>query len=159
MSEFGNDAYVQLASLSVYVATIVWGGLAFVDIRRSHQARSVKYIAAGLTTLSIMTATMFVIAQIPWILEQQWRVSSVADTLAWLLHDWLNGLSHLALVLAVRAFVRWDPPALCLTHGVCPPGALARFHDERDQKLTGLTRDIAKLQARIDHLLEDMERD
>lgn len=159
LSAIGPDTWVQLLSLIVYVGAIVWGGLAFLDIRRSHHARAVKYLASGLVTLSLTTAGVFITAQIPWIVDQQWRVMSLTETLTWLLYDWLNGLAHLAIVLAVRAFMRWELPTPCQAGGVCPSSLLVRRAREQDQELTGMRASIQTLQQRIEHLAEDMTRD
>jgi len=156
LSSVSLDSYIQLLSLIVYVAAILWGWLAFFDIKHSHHTLSVKYVASAVTFLSMLTAGLFIAAQLPWILEQQWKVMSFAETLAWLVYDWTNGLAHLSVVLCVRAFMRWELSAPC-QHGVCPSAALAREDAVHRQQLTVLGRDIAALQRRIGLL--DREED
>lgn len=154
-STFEPETYIHIASLAVYVAALVWSVLAFIDIRQSSYPRAVKYVASGLVMLSVMTAVMFIASQIPWILDKQWKTISLYEALSWLLYDWLNGLSHLALVLAVRAFMRWTPPTPCQSHGTCPSSALARREREQDRELSGLSRDIQQLQQRIEHITDE----
>jgi hypothetical protein len=153
----GPDVYIQLLSLIVYFAAIAYGILAAFDIRKSHHSLTLRYLASGLVLLSSATAIIFIIAQVPWIVEQQWRVMSFAETLAWLMYDWLNGLTHLAIVLAVRAFMRWEQITPCLHGGVCPSAILIRRDLEHDSKLSRLALDIDKLQRRIELL--DLEED
>lgn len=153
------DTLVQLASLSVYAATLIWGGLAFRDVACSEHPRSVRYIAFGLVTLSMMTAAIFIVVQWTWIVQQQWKILSLAETLGWLMYDWLNGLTHLAIILAVRAFMRWEQPRPCQATGVCPAHQLARREREQDREIDGIATGIEALQQRIDKLSETMTRD
>ena len=150
------DAVIQLLSLIVYLAAILWGGLAVIDIRRSHYQLSVKYIASALIALSVGTAVAFSVAQTYWSLTGTINEMSFAETAAWMLYDWLNGLSHLAVVLAVRAFMRWDQSPTCqATGGVCPSHRLVRREVEQDKELRTLATDINRLQSRIENLYED----
>lgn len=148
------DIIIQLLSLVVYAAAILWGGLAMLDIRRSSHQIAIKYVASALVLLSVATAVAFSAAQSYWTLTGEIKSLSFSETAIWLLYDWLNGLSHLAVVLAVRAFMRWQLPTPCQAGGVCPCGALARKDKEQDRKLSGIASDIDKLQRRIEHLQE-----
>lgn len=146
------DMLVQLASLVVYLATFIWGGLAYFDIRAARFSRPVKYIAAALVTLSLLTVTLFVSAQLPWIMNGQWREMPLVELLTWLMYDWVNGLAHLATVLAVRTLMRWEQPTPCQANGVCPSARLARRSHEQDRELSNVANEIDALQTRIDQL-------
>lgn len=152
LMSLGADTYVQMFSMLVYVAAIAWGCLAFIDIKHSKHHLSWRYMASALTLLSVSTALIFIFAQIPWIVGQQWRVMTTAEMMAWLLYDWLNGLAHLTVVLAVRAFMRWEFPTPCQSGGVCPSGILIRREREQDAELKNMARDIMKIQRRIEAL-------
>ena len=150
------DIAIQLLSLIVYLAAILWGGLAVIDIRRSHYPLSVKYVASALIALSVGTAAVFSVAQTYWSLTGTIQEMSFAETAAWMLYDWLNGLSHLAVVLAVRAFMRWEQSTPCqAAGGVCPSHRLVQREVEQDKELRGLSLDIDRLQSRIENLYED----
>lgn len=145
------DVFIQLLSLVVYFAAIGYSMLAVLDIRRSHHSLPIRYIASGLVLLSSSTAILFIISQIPWITEQQWRVMSFAETLSWLMYDWINGLTHLAIVLAVRTFMSWKNKPNC-SCDIFSSNVWAKKDLDQDSKIEELSLDIAKLQQRIEKL-------
>ena len=154
------DIAIQLLSLIVYLFAILWGGLAVIDIRRSHYPLSAKYVASALIALSVGTAAAFSVAQTYWALTGTIHEMSLAETAAWMIYDWLNGLSHLAVVLAVRAFMRWEQSSTCqATGGVCPSHRLVQREAEQDNELRELTTDISRLQSRIENLYENRNRE
>lgn len=160
LSTLGIDTLVQMASLVVYVLAIGWALVAAFDIRHSHHPAPTKYVAAALTALTAATAVVFIVAQIPWLIEQQWRVMSTAEAMAWLIYDWLNGLAHLATILVIRSFMRWRLPTPCqFPNGVCPSAHLARRAHATERGLSGVATEIEQLQARIDRLAETSASD
>ncbi len=148
------DTIIQLLSIVVYVVAVIYSGFAFWDIRRSTHSLSIKYIASGVVVLSSATALMFIAAQTSWSLQSSQEHLGFVDAVVWLLYDWLNGLTHLAVILAVRTFIRWETKTPCQHGGVCPSVALAKKDKAMDAKLIGMAMDIAKIQQRIEQLDE-----
>lgn len=151
------DSIIQLLSIVVYVAAVIWSGFAFWDIRQSHHALGVKYLAAGIVCLAVATALMFIAAQVPWALDEQQDQLSFSEMAAWLLYDWLNGFAHLAMILTVRAFMRWETNTPCQHGGVCPSAALIRRGRDQERRLNGIVTELAEMQRQLEFI--DRERD
>ena len=152
MSSLSADSIVQLLSITVYLAAIIWSGFAVLDIKKSSHGIGVKYIASGIVFLSASTSVMFIAAQIPWALAENQEQISFAEAISWLLYDWLNGFAHLAMILAVRSFMRWENRMPCMHGGVCPTAIIARRDRAQARQLSGIAQDIEKLQQRIEQL-------
>jgi hypothetical protein len=150
-----TDLLIQLMSLLLYVATIFWGLLAFIDINKSHHQVSVKYIGSAVVFLSMFTAIVFIYAQLMWVKNEQWASLSIAETAVWLLYDWMNGLSHLAIVLLIRAFMRWEQLSPCqAAGGTCISTHVAASELEQDRRLAEVAEAIKYLNKRVERLGE-----
>jgi len=147
------DDLIQFLSFLLYVAVVLWGGICLYEIRKSHHPVSVKHIATALTTLSMFVAIVFIIAQYTWAINDQWKELPILEIVVWLLYDWTNGLTHLAVILAIRAFALWEIQAPCLAEGgVCMSHKLLEAERTQDSKLEEVTIAIDHLRQRVERL-------
>jgi hypothetical protein len=146
------DSIIQLLSIVVYLAAVLWSGFAFWDIRQSHHSLGVKYLAAGIVCLAVATSVMFIAAQVSWALTGQQEQLSFTETAAWLLYDWLNGFAHLAMILAVRTFMRWESETPCQHGGVCPSAALARRNRDNERRIESVAGELLAMQRRLEFI-------
>ena len=140
---------VNFASTLLYVMAAGFAGLVLWELRGSYRSAPLRIIAASLLSLSLLTCLAFIVLNGLWIVEQAWRDLSDASNVGWIVWDWLNGISHLSFVLAVRVFVQWEPRPTC-KHRHCPADTVIGAMHSQSHDIRELDRGFNELLDRID---------
>lgn len=102
------QASIHYASIVIYVLAIL---LALDTVRHVLKSEHVSIMKELLVTMLVTSGALagcFSAMQIIWTVSGEYAYTTEWESIGWLLHDWMNGISHLAFILAIRVFVRWD---------------------------------------------------
>lgn len=107
-TDIALQSAVHYSSIAVYVLAVVLGLDAVRHLFQSSHPPIIKELIAILLASCVLLCIAFVGMQTYWVTALEFNDISDAEALGWLIHDWVNGISHLSFVVSVRVFILWN---------------------------------------------------
>lgn len=141
-----SEVIIQSASLIVYALILVFSVLVFIEAARAECEPSMRLVAQSLMLMTFAMAAVFSTLQVLYILNRSWAGLPPAEVSGWIAHDWANGLTHLAFVLATRVLLHQShahaaAPPPCQT-GACPGKITLKKTTDMDRDLAAIRREL-----------------
>jgi len=147
-----NETLIQSASLVVYALVVVFSLITLREAAIHQRDKAVCIVVQSLMLLTVAMALIFMTLQWQYVMNKSWVGVPQAEVVGWIAHDWVNGVTHLAFVLAARVLVHWDlkPHAPCMNSGKCP-GRLALAKTSRHSD------ELAEIRQTLNDRLRSMQ--
>ena len=106
-------------TLVLYAATVIGGSVTAFAVRRV-QDQIVRRYVGTLLLLVMCASAVFLVAQIIWFEAIPAGDIGSGSNTVWLVFDWINGVTLLATVGALRIFCLWRYPRCADAPDNCP---------------------------------------